>query len=487
MNKNRKINIFKLAAAFICIFVMVFSIFTIVRASSYSVLIDDDFWHGYDVGAFHVGFLNYVIASLRYAKHMYFNWQGTYFSMFLQALLSPVNNYGLPQLRIVMIFNAINFFFSFILFLYVLLNRLFHKQWLSKLVVCTCAVFAITSYNAFEEVFYWFSGATSYTFPISLLFYSLTAILSLDLAKSKRSKCLLTILAIIPGILAMGGSLTVAATGCCFMLLICIYELAVTRKISVARLTIFASYFVGALINAAAPGNFIRQETSEGEGLQIIDALKNSFLVYESNLRWLFHSTNFSLILLVVLLCGLFLYEKIKVDTMGYTLVSVVAAFVPLLIIFPAVLGYNVPWIPNRCVFVVIVAISLIYINLALVAGYYIMHVITEANRPLITVITIMLIFVTASLNNYTSSDYMPRKLYEEISDGTLPNYYAAYVDMIHRFESSQGTDLRLAQSEVPEEIDNFYCFNLSDDPDSRTNVAISYIYQLNSVSRISE
>ena len=197
MKKYERMNVFKLIAFLICTFIMIFSIYTIARASSYSVLIDDDFWHGYDVGAFHVGFINYVIASLQYAKHMYFNWQGTYFSMFLQALLSPVNNYGLPQLRIVMIFNAINFFLSLLIFIYVMLSSLFHKQWLSKLAVCTCIVFIITSYNAFEEVFYWFSGATSYTFPISLLFYSLTTVLLVNLANSKKIKYLLSIFAIV--------------------------------------------------------------------------------------------------------------------------------------------------------------------------------------------------------------------------------------------------------------------------------------------------
>lgn len=43
MNKLNKTNLFKLTAAFICIFIMLFSVFTIVKASSYSVLADDDF------------------------------------------------------------------------------------------------------------------------------------------------------------------------------------------------------------------------------------------------------------------------------------------------------------------------------------------------------------------------------------------------------------------------------------------------------------
>lgn len=89
-NKLNKTNLFKLTAAFICIFIMLFSVFTIVKASSYSVLADDDFWHCYDVGVFHTGFMSYFIASLKYAKHTYLSWQGTlYFSMFFAGFPKP--------------------------------------------------------------------------------------------------------------------------------------------------------------------------------------------------------------------------------------------------------------------------------------------------------------------------------------------------------------------------------------------------------------
>ena len=142
----------------------------------------------------------------------------------------------------------------------------------------------------------------------------------------------------------MGGSLTVAAAGCYFMLLLTIYEWISSKKLPYIKLVIFVCYFSGALINAIAPGNFLRQQTSEGNGLQIFASLKNSFLVYESNFRWLFHSTNFSLILLLVLLCGFFLYRGIIIKNIaGYTFISFAGIIAPFVVIFPAVLGYNVP------------------------------------------------------------------------------------------------------------------------------------------------
>lgn len=51
--KNRgKKDFFRWMISSGCILIMLFSILTIVRASAYSVLVEDDYWHGYDVGVF---------------------------------------------------------------------------------------------------------------------------------------------------------------------------------------------------------------------------------------------------------------------------------------------------------------------------------------------------------------------------------------------------------------------------------------------------
>lgn len=84
----------------------IFMVATIANASAYTILGADDYVHGNGVGAFGVGFFEYLKASLRYAKTMYLTWQRTYFSMFIQALLSSINNYRMSQLRVVMISNA---------------------------------------------------------------------------------------------------------------------------------------------------------------------------------------------------------------------------------------------------------------------------------------------------------------------------------------------------------------------------------------------
>ena len=70
------------------IVMIIYMIITVVSASSFTVLVADDFSHGNGVG--HVSLSKYFKASVDYAIKEYKEWQGTYFSMFIQALLSPV-------------------------------------------------------------------------------------------------------------------------------------------------------------------------------------------------------------------------------------------------------------------------------------------------------------------------------------------------------------------------------------------------------------
>ena len=84
---------------------------TLIWISSYSVLVADDFSHGLTVGTFNEPMFPYLLTSFKFVKKLYFDWSGMYFSMFMQALLSPINHYGFIQLRVVMACNALLFFF----------------------------------------------------------------------------------------------------------------------------------------------------------------------------------------------------------------------------------------------------------------------------------------------------------------------------------------------------------------------------------------
>ena len=139
-----------------------------IKTSAYSVLSGDDYSHGVHVGSFHVTFPEYLFASLAYMKKEYMTWQGTYFSMFIQALLSPINNWGMQQLRVVMVANSVIIFASILFFIWTVIKSALKKDYLRLLLpVCISAIYCITAYDHYVEVFYQFSCAVSYTYPLA--------------------------------------------------------------------------------------------------------------------------------------------------------------------------------------------------------------------------------------------------------------------------------------------------------------------------------
>ena len=153
-------------------------------AASFSVLVADDYSHGNGVGVFHVSFWEYLKASFIYSRRQFLEWQGSYFSMFIQALLSPINNYGFRQLRCVMSANALLFFTSVFLLSWKTLNLYNVKNVSVKLVIIAIVIFCFCGFQSYPQIFFWYSGATSYSLPLSILFIALTMIG--DLTKRKR-------------------------------------------------------------------------------------------------------------------------------------------------------------------------------------------------------------------------------------------------------------------------------------------------------------
>ena len=143
---------------------ILFMVYTMTAGAGYTVLLGDDYTHGVRVGVFHVPFAQYTAASLRYMKEIYLDWQGTYFSMFLQALLSPVNNFGMGQLKVVMVLNALLFFAALFGVVWTATGLALRQEKAVhiRLTVFSIILFAILDADVFTEIFFWYSGAVAY-------------------------------------------------------------------------------------------------------------------------------------------------------------------------------------------------------------------------------------------------------------------------------------------------------------------------------------
>lgn len=92
--------------------------------------------------------------------------------MFVQAFLSPLNQFGLTQLKIVMIVNALFFMGSLFFMVWTAFGYVLdgHDRKLHiRLSLFSVILFSILDAGIFTEIFFWYCGATAYCMPLSVL------------------------------------------------------------------------------------------------------------------------------------------------------------------------------------------------------------------------------------------------------------------------------------------------------------------------------
>ena len=405
----------------ICIILLGWMIMTMVKASSYSVLVADDFSHGNAVGVFHTSFWNYLVASFQYAVKEYLEWQGTYFSMFIQALLSPINNYGMRQLRCVMAVNSLLIFVSLLYFIFTMLRQIEKERLYLKLIIATMICFMVCGYTAYTEIFFWFSGATSYSFPFSFLLIGLSCFIKMnDKKDGERQKVIYILISIVCGIMAMGGSLTVTGTGCFALLLIWGYRCIDKKKVFLKDGWVFAVWCVCACINAFAPGNFVRHEMVDDSGLHVIDALQNSLTIAVQRWDFFFNNTNFALFMMLFVLLGylIFINCDSKKNVKWRLIVSLFGILTPVVTAFPLALGYSGINVPSRCEFVIDMSIIIAASNLAFTVGAFISQKIQEQFKEIVVLIMAVAASVCFMLDGFGFTNNKITEIAEELQEG---------------------------------------------------------------------
>lgn len=479
-----------------CVILIAAIVGVTAAGAGYTVLSGDDFTHGVRVGAFHVSLPEYFAASLLYVKDLYMDWQGTFFSMFLQAFLSPINNFGLSQLRAVMVGNVLFFFASLLLLLWVGLSFLqpqpdsssgetgAGKKRLLPLRAVILTVFAVTITNAdvYAEIWFWFSGAVAYSMPFSVLLAALALFLLIN--KEETGARRKTVYAVCAGILlflSSGGSLAVAGAGCYTALILTAAFFLLSRKINVRNLAVFAAGVAGALINAAAPGNFARHDGTAGAGLHFGQAAGYTVRMFAEETGRLFRETMLGLVFLFMIAVGLYLAGKCKIALKEYGVVTISALAAGMVAYFPVALGYGDYYVPNRCFFVIDTALVISLLNLALFAGICLHRLLgLPADGKHIAVL--LYVCLAAVIVSPLSVEELPvYRMARSVHNGSYRDYYGKCVEIYDYLENCPEEEVVL---EMPEYIEDFECFYFDSAPDGWVNQGIAKYYGKKSVRR---
>ena len=472
LTKSKDVIILILSVA-----VFTFMVFPVVIASSYTFLQEDDFAHAMDIGIFEENIIKLFITAIKWDIKMYFTWQGTYTSMFLQAFLSPLNGFGLAELKIVMVVNAILFIMSLISIVYSVCKHC--KIGLSKaamlLTMCTIGIFGFTSWT---EVFYWFSGAVSYSIPLSFAFIGISLTL---ISKKKFGQVCAAILMFI----ASGGSLEVAGTGCFILLMICVIK-KMMGNIERKDYIIFIVSVFGAIINVIAPGNYTRHSVIDDSGLHFIDAAINSFDIVIEYTEQLFYDTPFILIIFMAILVGINTGKINRVRQDICWVIIILSSVLPFVTGFPVCLAYNgTSYFPNRCEFVEVTIIVISLVVIAINVGYILSEKVEGFFSKVTCLVLILFLIAMPSINPaWKLSELVPYTMLEQIAEDEFGNYNKKVNDLYYSIGVDENEDVFVYS--IPKEIDNFPMVAIAEDMEGRVNPSIAEYYGKSSLQYVS-
>lgn len=480
-----KTKIYKSVKYFIMagsLFMLFAVIFIQVWAACYSVFDADDFSIANSIRTYGDSVWEYLLVCFQYIKRTYLNWQGTYSSMFIQTIIHPLSGFGLIQLRVIMILNVLLYCFLLLLFILTILNEFLEDNYHIKLFLCACAVFMIINSRAYPEIFYWYCGATAYSFPVICLFASLSFFIFSNI-KNKR-KIFYAVLASFFSVGSQGGSLAITGTGCYVILVLCFLFWLQSKKFSVANIVVAFIYLIGALVNVIAPGNYVRHaqfDQSIHPMAIIVSTIKQSF----REIELIITNDQFCVIFLLLILCGVVIHGKLQSNIKHYTVISVLLLITPMVTIFPVMLGYggNAD-MPNRVLFIINTVTVLVYSNLAVVAGYWIAVFMKEkAVKPgggLCPLAVLLFVFLVRVFFVSGVRDTVMVQTLKNLYRGNIQEYYAECKEIYEYLAETDETDVVIEN--YPQPIENFGIFQLYSNPDEWVNTRVANYYNKNSV-----
>ena len=469
------------AVSIIAILGILIMVGTVVWASAYTVPVSDDFWHAKYTGIKQVGLWERIVASWKYVVYNYITHQGAY-SIFFCSFFNPLTTNLFINLRVFMLVNAINYFFSVILLVVVLYRSVIKENRAILYVLIFCIIFPITQYDAFQETFYWFTGCTNYSFPMSFANYLFVALIVLNESTNKKIISAMTVIGCICGFLLEGGVLSIGGTMCALIFIVIVYFRIKTGKFNWQSWLIFGVTLVFGIINLLSPGNYARSKTETSGALDFLKSLYDTWLAMGNSYRWIFVRTNYVYVLLVFTICGIILAKKIDVNEKAYVICTIISGFVPILIIFPVCFGYNVPWMPNRCVFIMTSVMSFIYGNCAFMLGVVVGRHFNAIAKKVILVAFCVVAVLGILFCQYNYKEYIVAKVAHQLYNHEIQDWYYNTKDMIEDFDEKQGQDVVVDVPTDPNALRNYYCFFVLNEEDNQVNQGVAWAFNLKSI-----
>jgi len=438
---------------------------------------------------------NAVAAAVAYTADVYQTWQGTYTGGFIMGMEPEVRD-SFTNLRLIMMSSVVLFAASIVFVMYTVCTLFFKLSSSQSWAVGLMAEFMAFNISLTGELFSWYTGAAVYTFPIVAMLFAL----GFSIRSFFDQKISYAILAGVFGMIGAGGSLEVVGFGCAsYLVLLVVYVIGIKNiKANIKRLVFLGLPFVftvaGALVNAAAPGNFTRHDVSAGGELEVVPSFTASFynLMYHAGRA--ITDYLFPVVLAVIFIMCLVSASKIVITARQVTTGIAAVVFIAVVTIFPVILGYGSYNIDayltsTRITYTFDLVIILALMVLMCMISLFLRDVLKrndvkvkeQAYKSLILLIALALLLSGEIIRNYQNG--MSMRIMDDLKNNKIQTAAAEIAVLYdHIKEAQEGTDVVVYEPEPPVTV--LYTPAYIEYPDYFANVEVAKYFNMNSLTR---
>lgn len=403
-------------------------------------------------------------------------WGGFYTGSFFNYAINPYMRWGIAGHQITLFFINLFFIVSVLLFVLVILKQIFGiKSLCQRLVVGIGMLVCFLDLYYYTETNYWYCTAVSYVLIVAFMLWGVIC----DVLYMNTGKKRYAVLAILMGFLTSGGALNLVALNCEMALLLAGYEWL--HKKGKRSWLYFASSLIGGLINACAPGNFVRNNETVGFA-RVTEAIGLSAEHFIQRVYYLLKYTPFLLILAILFFFMLkyVTIENIKIKFLHLVLLSVLIAAGGTVIAFPVILGYGANYYPDRCLYI---DDCFIYIGTFLFLLLFVQWCkeLTEQRKRIICFVipVVMCAWIAVRFNSLENAVKinLTVKCIREVSDGTAQHYFSYWNSLLKEIQNAEEENVVVVRKNEEHESSILQGISLTSDTDNWVNKAVAACY----------
>lgn len=418
-----------------------FIILPILLVSLYALPVADDFSNAYSVKIKIADNHSYIKTALSCVIYYYTRVSGYYFTLFLNYFFSPFLRGGISALRAVVF--AINLFFYFSLYCLVsellgLVCKIRNRR--VTFAIYILVLFAFINNYSNPEIGTWYCVMVGYVLAVAIMFWGIVFFLR----AMQCGKRLYAVLALLLGFLVSGASLNVTALNCMLYLIISYLGFTIWNKKKVAVIC-FAAALLGGVINAVAPGNFIRHD-SVSSSYSIGSSLRLSVSLCLSRFQYLLSHSLFAILLIALFVIALTFIDYTEWRKMFNPLFVLCVVLIGVTVInFPVCLGTGNSMLSERCKWVQDCGIYIgMFCMMIYLAGWLKnKYGKIEIRRDILLCISISCILFVCNLGTVRGYDsYFTVQAIKQLTNGKISEYSKYWESVLAEIESSEDKEV---------------------------------------------